>query len=96
MTEKAKKSTRNDLNGIIDNPPFSRDITVLDAVQRIERIKQAALWLDAHCMDVVSVEVEPISSSHAEITIEIRRLASLQGNELRVFAAMGAFQIACL
>ena len=43
-------------------------------------------------MEVVDVDMEPVSSSHpnAIITMEIRRLASLRGQELKVFTAMCA------
>lgn len=83
--------TDEELNRILsDGEFFSGKIADLTAVQRYEKVKQAAAWLDANSLEVVKVEAEPISKSHPNVTvsIEIRCLASLRGKELRVFSAM--------
>lgn len=82
--------TPEELDSIIDSALLCGGIDALDAVQRYERIRQAALWLDAHCMDVVSVEAEQTIRPHSTIRVELRRLASLQGKALHVFTAMSA------
>lgn len=82
--------TDEELDKILSDDYFSGKVADLDAVQRYEKVKQAALWLDANSMEVVSTEIEKISSTRPNVTIsiEIRRLASLRGKELRVFSAM--------
>lgn len=82
--------TDEELDKILSDDFFAGKVADLDAVQRYEKVKQAALWLDANSMEVVSTEIEPISSTRPNVTIsvEIRRLASLRGKELRVFSAM--------
>lgn len=82
--------TDEELDKILSDEFFSGKVADLDAVQRYEKVKQAALWLDTNSMEVVSTEIEPISSTRRNVTIsiEIRRLASLRGKELRVFSAM--------
>ena len=83
--------TPDELDRILADDYFNGKIADLSVMQRYEKVKQAALWMDAHCMEVACVEIEPLSSSrpNAVISIEIRRLASLRGKELRVFTAMG-------
>lgn len=73
-----------------DNEFFSGKIADLSAVQRYEKVKQAAMWLEANSLEVVKTDIEPISKTQPNVTIsiEIRRLASLRGKELRVFSAM--------
>ena len=82
--------TPEELDRILADDYFNGKIADLSVMQRYEKVKQAALWMDAHCMEVACVEIEHLSSSrpNAVISIEIRRLASLRGKELRVFTAM--------
>lgn len=96
--EKSRKSdvdvrnffTPEELDRILEDDYFSGKIADLSVMQRYNKVKQAALWLDANSMEVTEVEIEPLSRNrpNAVITIEIRRLASLRGKELRVFSAM--------
>lgn len=74
------------------NEFFNGRVADLNKVQRHEKVSMAARWMKANSMEVVDIEIEPVSSSHpnAIITMEIRRLASLCGQELKVFAAMRA------
>ena len=83
--------TPEELDRILSDDYFNGKVADLSVMQRYEKAKQAAMWLDAHCMEIVSIEIEPISRSrpNAIITVDIRRLASLRGKELRVFNAMG-------
>lgn len=82
--------TPEELDRILDDDYFNGKIADLSVMQRYNKVKQAALWLDANSMEVTEVEIEPLSRNrpNAVITIEIRRLASLRGKELRVFSAM--------
>ena len=82
--------TDEELDRILSDEPLIGNVANLNAVQRYEKIQQAALWLDANSMEVVSTYVEPLSSTrpNAAISIDLRRLASLRGKEKRVFSAM--------
>ena len=74
------------------NEFFNGRVADLNKVKRNEKVSMAARWMKANSMEVVDIDIEPVSSSHpnAIITMEIRRLASLCGQELKVFAAMCA------
>lgn len=82
--------TTEELDRILEDDYFNGKIADLSVMQRYNKVKQAALWLDANSMEVTQIEIEPLSRNrpNAVITIEIRRLASLRGKELRVFSAM--------
>lgn len=82
--------TPEELDRILEDDYFNGKIADLSVMQRYNKVKQAALWLDANSMEVTQIEIEPLSRNrpNAVITIEIRRLASLRGKELRVFSAM--------
>ena len=82
--------TPEELDRILEDDYFNGKIADLSVMQRYDKVKQAALWLDANSMEVTQIEIEPLSRNrpNAVITIEIRRLASLRGKELRVFSAM--------
>lgn len=77
---------------LTDNEFFNGRVADLSKVQRHEKVSMAARWMKAHSMEVVDIDIEPVSSSHpnAIITMEIRRLASLRGQELKVFTTMCA------
>ena len=74
------------------NEFFNGRVADLNKVKRNEKVSMAARWMKANSMEVVDIDIEPVSNSHpnAIITMEIRRLASLCGQELKVFAAMCA------
>lgn len=74
------------------NEFFSGKLADLSKVQRHKKLAMAAKWLNDHSMEIVSVEVEPVSQEHpnAIVSIEIRRLASLRDQELQAFTAMSA------
>lgn len=75
-----------------DNEFFNGRVVDLSKMQRYEKLKLAAQWMNDHSMEAVSVDVERPSSSRPNVvvTMELRRLASLRGRELRIFTAMAA------
>lgn len=75
-----------------DNEFFNGRVVDLSKMQRYEKLKLAAQWMNDHSMETVSVDVERPSSSRPNVvvTMELRRLASLRGRELRIFTAMAA------
>lgn len=74
------------------NEFFAGKLADLSKVQRHKKLAMAAKWLNDHSMEVVVIEVEPVSQEHpnAIVSIEIRRLASLRDQELQAFTAMSA------
>lgn len=72
------------------NDFFTGKIADFSQLQKFNKLKMAAAWLDAHCLEVVKTEVvEPSKSRpNTTITVEVRRLASLRGKEKQVFASM--------
>ena len=72
------------------NDFFTGKIADFSQLQKFNKLKMAAAWLDAHCLEVVKTEVvEPSKSRpNTTITVEVRRLASLHGKEKQVFASM--------
>lgn len=71
---------------------FNGKIADLSKLERYKRACAAAKWLDKNSVEVVKVEIEGVSRDrpNAIIAMDIRRLASLRGNELRVFTALTA------
>jgi hypothetical protein len=85
--------TDEELDRILsDNEFFNGRVADLSKIQRHEKLAQAASWLNDHCMEVVSVEAERLSKSHPNgiVAVDLRRLGSLRGKELKVFTAMCA------
>ena len=72
------------------NDFFTGRIADFSQLQKFNKLKMAAAWLDAHCMEVAKTEVvEPSKSRpNTTITVEVRRLASLHGKEKQVFTSM--------
>ena len=72
------------------NDFFTGKIADFSQLQKFNKLKMAASWLDAHCMEVVNTDiVEPSKTRpNTTITVEVRRLASLHGKEKQVFASM--------
>ena len=75
-----------------DNEFFNGKVLDLSAAQRYEKVKQAVLWMDAHSIEVNSVQIENVSSArpNAIITMSLRRLSSFKGQELKVFSLLCA------
>lgn len=72
------------------NEFFAGKLADLSKAQRHKKLALAAKWLNDHSMEVVSIDVEPVSQEHpnAIVSLEIRRLASLRDQELQAFTAM--------
>lgn len=74
------------------NEFFNGKIADLSKLERYKRACAAAKWLEAHSVEVVQVETDGVSRNrpNAIVSIDIRRLASLREEELRVFTALTA------
>lgn len=82
-----------ELNRILsDNEFFQGKVADLTVMQRYEKAVMAARWLEAHSMEIVGLDVEKVTPKqpNAIICLDIRRLASLRGMELKVFTALTA------
>jgi hypothetical protein len=75
-----------------NNEFFNGSVADLTKVQRHSKLAQAASWLNDHCMEVVSVSAEALSKSHPNgiVSVDLRRLGSVRGQELKVLTAMFA------
>ncbi|MCM1221710.1 MAG: hypothetical protein NC548_45285 [Lachnospiraceae bacterium] len=74
------------------NEFFAGKVADLSKTQRHQKLAAAAKWLHANSIEVVDLQIEPVSSSHPNVivSLEIRRLASLRDKELLAFSAMAA------
>jgi len=72
------------------NEFFTGKIADFTKMQRYNKMKMAAKWLDAHCWEIAKTEIDTPSKTRPNVTIsiEVRRLSSLKGQEKQVFAAM--------
>lgn len=72
------------------NDFFTGKIADFSQLQKFNKLKMAAAWLDAHCLEVVRTDIEEPSKSRPNtiVAVDIRRLASLRGKEKQVFASM--------
>ena len=61
-------------------------------MQRYEKLKLATQWMNDHSMEVVCVDIDKPSQSRPNVVVsmELRRLSSLRGRELKIFSAMNA------
>ena len=85
------KMTREELLSLLAGPEsFKGKVADLDKVARFERMKKLALWLDCHCYEVASVNVEDPSPSHPNviISIDFYRMTALKGENLVIFNAL--------
>lgn len=75
-----------------ENELFEGHLADWTAMQRYNKLSAAARWLDAHSMECFGIEIEGTAPSrpNTTVTLDIRRLASLHGKELKVYAAMTA------
>ena len=74
------------------NEVFNGHVADLSKMERYKRAVTAARWLEANSIEVVGLDIEGTSKSrpNAIIALDIRRLASLRGKELRVFTGLTA------
>ena len=79
-----------ELDHILSDNFFGGKVGNLSALQRYEKMKLAASWLDCHCFECVGIDIQPPSRSRTRVTIsiEIRRLSYLKDKPLRVFTAL--------
>ena len=75
-----------------ENELFEGHLADWTALQRYNKLAAAARWLHAHSMECLNVEIEGKAPSrpNATVAVDIRRLASLRGKELKVYAGMTA------
>ena len=75
-----------------ENEVFHGRVADLSKMERYKRAVTAAKWLEANSIEVVGLNIEGTSKSrpNAVISLDIRRLASLRGKELRVFTGLTA------
>ena len=75
-----------------DNEFFNGRVADLSKMQRYEKLKLAAQWMNDHSMEVVCVDIDKPSQSRPNVVVsmELRRLSSLRGRELKIFSAMNA------
>lgn len=75
-----------------NNEFFAGKIADLTKTQRHKKLAVAAKWLYTNSIEVVDMQIEPISQNHPNVVVslEVRRLASLKGKELQAFSAMAA------
>ena len=73
-----------------DNEFFNGRVADLPKMQRYEKLKLAAQWMNDHSMEVVCVDIDKPSQSRPNVVVsmELRRLSSLRGRELKIFSAM--------
>ena len=74
------------------NEFFDARVTDLEKRLRYEKLKAAALWLDANSLEVAGVEIEAISKERPNVIVSLvfRRLVYMRGIELQAFSAMCA------
>ena len=74
------------------NELFQGKLLDLTKRERYGKLATAARWMDANSIEVADIKIEGISPSrpNAVVVLELHRLASLQGKEAKVFAAMTA------
>lgn len=73
-----------------DNEFFNGRVADLPKMQRYEKLKLAAQWMNDHSMEVVCVDIDKPSQPRPNVVVsmELRRLSSLRGRELKIFSAM--------
>lgn len=77
---------------LTDNAFFQGKVAELGVKQRYDKAVLAAKWLEANSMEVLALDIEKVTPNHpnAIISLDVRRLASLRGTELKVFTALAA------
>ena len=84
--------TEEEINFILSEKYFKGRIADFTTIQRHKKITDAAQWLKENSTDVIRFEAEKPSSKqpNAMIYMDIKRLSSLKGEELRLFTEMCA------
>ena len=83
--------TDEELDALLSgNEFFNGKIADLSKMERYDKAVAAAKWLEANSVEVVKVDIEGVARDrpNAIICLDMRRLASLRGKELKLFTAM--------
>lgn len=68
---------------------FTGKIADYEQMERYDKLRMAAQWMMSHSMEVAATSTMN-EGRNGIVVIDIRRLASLRGEELRVFTVMNA------
>lgn len=68
---------------------FTGKIADYEKTERYNKLRMAAQWMMSHSMEVAATSSTD-EGKNGIVVIDIRRLASLRGEELRVFSLMNA------
>lgn len=71
------------------NDFFTGKITVYGKMERYNKLRMAAQWMMSHSLEVAATSTMN-EGRNGIVVVDIRRLASLRGEELRVFTFMNA------
>lgn len=71
------------------NDFFTGKIADYEQMERYDKLRMAAQWMMSHSMEVAATSTMN-EGRNGIVVIDIRRLASLRGEELRVFTVMNA------
>lgn len=71
------------------NDFFTGKIPNYEKMERYNKLCMAAQWMMSHSLEVAATSTMN-EGRNGVVVVDIRRLASLRGEELRVFAAMNA------
>lgn len=86
-----KMFTAEDIERMLkENEEFRGKTADMSKIQRYGAVLEEARWLEAHSIEVVSIDAERINPcrANAVVTIDLRRLGSLRGEELERFSKM--------
>ena len=71
------------------NDFFTGKIADLEKMERYNKLRMAAQWMGSHSLEVAATS-SMNEGRNGIVVVDIRRLASLRGEELRVFTFMSA------
>lgn len=71
------------------NDFFTGKIADYEKMERYDKLRKAARWMMSHSLEVAATSSTD-EGKNGIVVIDIRRLASLRGEELRVFTFMNA------
>ena len=71
---------------------FKGNIVDMSKHQRYKKLATAAKWMDANSIEVINIDIEKPTPSRPNVivSLKLRRLCSLRGQELKVFSLMSA------
>lgn len=71
------------------NEFFTGKIANLEKMERYNKLRMAAQWMESHSLEVAATSAMS-EGRNGIVVVDIRRLASLRGEELRVYTYMNA------